>query len=241
MNHNPNTIPSDSAPLPRPLKAVLFDMDGVLFDSMPGHAVAWAEVSERFGMPMTQEEAFLYEGRTALSTINILTQRYLGRDTTPEEVERIYGEKCRVFARMPDAPRMPGAESLLRQIREAGLTIVVVTGSGQKVLLDRLSTHYPGYFAPERIVSSLDVPHGKPAPDPYLLGLRRAGCSAAEAVVVENAPLGVQAARAAGIFTIAVNTGPLPDDVLWQAGASRLFPSMQALSDAWEKLFRGEP
>lgn len=240
MNHPQDSLPGNPAPLPRRLKAVLFDMDGVLFDSMPGHAVAWAEVSARFGLPMTQEEAYLHEGRTAFSTIGFLTRRYLGRDTTPEEVERIYGEKCRVFAKLPDAPRMPGAEELLRQIRAAGLTLVVVTGSGQKVLLDRLATHYPGFFAPERVVSSLDVPRGKPAPDPYLLGLRRAGCSAAEAVVVENAPLGVQAARAAGIFTIAVNTGPLPDDVLRQAGANRLFPSMQSLSDAWKTIYRPE-
>ena len=57
--------------------------------------------------------------------------------------------------------------------------------------------------------------------------------SADEAVVIENAPLGVEAARAAGIFTIAVNTGPLPDSALYVAGANRVFPSMQALADKW--------
>jgi len=226
----------ETVAFPAALKAVLFDMDGVLFDSMPGHASSWAKVSEDFGLPMTPEEAFMHEGRTGESTINILTQRYWNRAATAEEVRQIYEAKCREFAKLPEAPRMPGAESLLRQIRDAGLTLVVVTGSGQQTLLQRLATHYPGFFAPERIVSSKDVAHGKPAPDPYLMGLRRAGCAASEAVVVENAPLGVQAARAAGIFTIAVNTGPLPDEALWREGANRLFPSMQALSDAWPEL-----
>ena len=58
-----------------------------------------------------------------------------------------------------------------------------------------------------------------------------------EAIVVENAPLGVQAGVAANLFTIAVNTGPLHEDVLYNAGASYVFPSMPALADEWEKLF----
>ena len=59
-----------------------------------------------------------------------------------------------------------------------------------------------------------------------------------EAIVVENAPIGVQAGHAAGIFTIAVNTGPLDGQVLLDAGADLLFPSMQALCDAWEEIFQ---
>ena len=58
---------------------------------------------------------------------------------------------------------------------------------------------------------------------------------AVEGVVVENAPLGVRAAKAAGIYTIAVNTGPLPNEALTDEGADTLFPSMQALCDGWEQ------
>ena len=68
------------------LKAVLFDMDGVLFDSMPNHARSWAQVCTRFGLDMTPEEAYLHEGRTGASTINILTQRQWGRNATEEEI-----------------------------------------------------------------------------------------------------------------------------------------------------------
>ena len=88
------------------------------------------------------------------------------------------------------------------------------------------------------IVSSFNVKRGKPYPDPYLLALEKGGFKANEAIVVENAPLGVTAGVAAGLFTIAANTGPLKDEVLSEAGASLVFPSMQALCDEWENLYR---
>lgn len=212
-------------------KAVLFDMDGVLFDSMPNHARSWAKVCTEFGLAMTPEEAYMHEGRTGAATINILTRRYWNRDATPEEVERIYQEKCRLFNACPEAPKMPGAQEVLQRVKDAGMTIVVVTGSGQKSLLDRLEHNYPGFFVPELVVSSKDVKHGKPHPEPYLMGLEKAGLKPWEAVVVENAPLGVRAAVAANIFTVAVNTGPLPESALLNEGANALFPSMAALAD----------
>ncbi|MBR1594005.1 MAG: HAD-IA family hydrolase [Alloprevotella sp.] len=220
-------------------KAVLFDMDGVLFDSMPAHAKCWVEACRKFGLRATERDTYMNEGRTGASTIDLFTRQQWGRAVRPEEVEAIYAEKCRLFNRWPEAPKMPGAEAVLRKVQAAGLTIAVVTGSGQASLLERLEKHYSGFFRPGLIVSSRDCERGKPFPDPYLLGLRRAGVSAEEAVVVENAPLGVEAAKAAGIFTVAVNTGPLPDRALLDAGADRLYPSMQAFADGWEALFGG--
>lgn len=213
-------------------KAVLFDMDGVLFDSMPNHARSWAQVCTEFGLKMEPEEAYMHEGRTGSSTINILTQRYWNRDATQQEIEAIYAEKCRMFNACPEAGKMPGAEEVLANVKRLGLKIVVVTGSGQKSLLDRLELGYPGYFSPELIVSSKDVTHGKPSPEPYLMGLKKAGVAPWEAIVVENAPLGVHAGVAAGVFTVAVNTGPLPAEVLLNEGANLLYPSMTAFAQS---------
>ena len=70
--------------------AVLFDMDGVLFDSMPNHAYAWSHAMTQFGLEMTAYEAYLHEGRTGNGTIDILTQRYWGRDATEEEIFTAY-------------------------------------------------------------------------------------------------------------------------------------------------------
>lgn len=216
------------------LKAILFDMDGVLFDSMPNHAYAWSHAMTDFGLRMAPEEVYMNEGRTGHGTINILSNRYWGRDATEEEVQQIYAAKSRLFDSLPEARPMPGALGLLEKVCARGLMRVIVTGSATHALLDRVNAAFPGIFRPELMVTAFDVRHGKPNPEPYLMGLQKAGIGPEEAVVVENAPLGIQAARAAGIFTIAVNTGPLPDEVLRSAGANLVLPSMQALAEEWE-------
>lgn len=218
------------------LKAVLFDMDGVLFDSMPYHSEAWHKVMKSHGLTLSREEAYMHEGRTGASTINIVFQRELGREATQEEIESIYQEKSVLFNSYPEAKPMPGVWELLQKVKKDGLIPMVVTGSGQLSLLERLEHHYPGMFHKELMVTAFDVKYGKPNPEPYLMALKKGGIKADEAVVVENAPLGVEAGHNAGIFTIAVNTGPLNGQVLLDAGADLLFPSMQALNDTWDMM-----
>lgn len=220
------------------LKAVLFDMDGVLFNSMPYHADAWHRVMERRGLHLSREEAYLHEGRTGAATINLVYQRQYGKNATPEMIDEIYAEKSDEFNKHPEAERMPGAWELLQKVKAEGLTQVLVTGSGQRSLLERLIHNFPGMFQPEHMVTAYDVKYGKPHPEPYLMGLEKAGVKPNEAIVVENAPIGVQAGVAAGIFTIAVNTGPIDGQVLLNAGANLLFPSMQAFCNTWETLNR---
>ena len=68
------------------IKAVLFDMDGVLFNSMPYHSEAWHNVMKSHGLTLSREEAYMHEGRTGAATINIVFQRELGREATQEEI-----------------------------------------------------------------------------------------------------------------------------------------------------------
>ena len=219
------------------LKAVLFDMDGVLFDSMKNHAAAWHEAMKQYGMHLSPEEAYMHEGRTGASTINIVSTRQRHREATEEEIKEIYQTKSDIFNSLPKAERMPGALELLNQIKEDNLIPVVVTGSGQKSLLERLNRNFPNIFKGELMVTAFDVKYGKPNPEPYLMALKKAGIAPNEAIVVENAPLGVRAGVAAGIFTVAVNTGPLPDSALLDEGANCLFHSMPEFNDNWETLF----
>lgn len=219
------------------LKATLFDMDGVLFDSMKNHATAWNKAMKLYGMTLTEEEAYMHEGRTGASTINIVSTRERGYEATEEEIKEIYKTKSDIFNRLPKAKRMPGALEVLMQIKENGLTPMVVTGSGQLSLLDKLNHNFPNIFQEHLMVTAFDVKYGKPNPEPYLMALKKAGINANQAIVIENAPLGVQAGVAAGIFTVAVNTGPLPDSALLEQGANLLFHSMGEFSDNWKNLF----
>ena len=219
-------------------KAVLFDMDGVLYDSMRFHARAWYETATRHQLNSTPELFYLYEGRTGESTINELYQKTFQRDATDEEKKSIYEEKATLFNRYNDGKAMQGATEVLKAVKASGLQTLVVTGSGQHSLINKLEHTYPGYFKREKMVTAVDVKLGKPHPEPYLMGLKKAGVNPHEAFVVENAPMGVQAGVAAGIFTIAVNTGPLDDRVLLDAGADLLYPNMTALAEDWNNLMK---
>lgn len=220
------------------LKAVLFDMDGVLFDSMKNHATAWHEAMKRYGMDLSREEAYLHEGRTGAATINIVSLRQRKHEATDDEIKEIYHTKSDIFNSLPTAERMPGAYELLKQVKADGLIPMVVTGSGQLSLIDRLNNNFPDIFKAELMVTAFDVKYGKPNPEPYLMALQKARIAPNEAIVIENAPLGIRAGVAAGIFTVAVNTGPLPDETLQAEGANLLFHSMKEFEANWETFYQ---
>lgn len=218
-------------------KAALIDMDGTLYDSMPRHAAAWQRMTRELGLEIAPEEFFMHEGRTGADTINLLFRRAFGRDATDDEKRELYHRKTVYFSELPEVDAMPGAAGMLRFFADRGMTRVLVTGSGQSSLIGRLDKDFPGAFAPELRVTARDVVHGKPAPDPFLAAMRLAGVTPRQSVVVENAPLGVEAGDAAGAFTIAVTTGPVPADALRDAGAAVVFSSMPECASALPELF----
>jgi HAD superfamily hydrolase (TIGR01509 family) len=220
------------------IKAVLFDMDGVLYDSMQSHVQAWYETMAAVGVESSLEDFYMFEGRTGHSTIDILFRRTFGRKATLEEKESIYARKAQRFVELGKAESapMPGSRTVLEKVKALGLQRIIVTGSGQHFLFEKLHQDFPGYFDKHLMVTAYDVNNGKPHPEPYLKGLEKGNLLPHEAIVVENAPLGIESARAAGIYTVAVNTGPLPDKVLWEAGAHILFPSMTALAENLEQV-----
>lgn len=219
------------------LKAALFDMDGVLYDSMPNHAYSWQKAMTAYGLKMTEADAYKYEGMRGVETIKKICREQWGREITDEESQKMYNEKSRIFATCPEAGIMDGVQELMRLMKAHGMQIVVVTGSGQRTLLDKLVCEFDGLVSPDLIVSSFDVKHGKPDPEPYNIGMCKAGVKPCEAIVVENAPLGVRAGVAASVFTIAVNSGPLPNKMLSAEGADLVFDNMPAFRDSWNELY----
>ena len=218
-------------------KAVLFDMDGVLYDSMPNHAIAWQQSMAQFGIRMTTDDAYATEGARGVDTIRQMVMRQQHREIDETEAQRMYDVKSRIFHELPEAPVMPGIISLMQQIHDDGIQIGVVTGSGQKPLIRRILHDFGMFVDQAHITTAYDVSQGKPKPDPYLKGLMKAGnLQPYEAIVVENAPLGIRAGVAAKIFTVAVNTGPLAVQTLLDANADLLFPTMSDFSANWKKL-----
>ena len=212
-------------------KAVLFDMDGTLYDSMGNHADAWLRMVTELGIKATREEFFLYEGRTGRSTLNIIFNRAYGHGIEPEEADRLYAIKTQYFRELPEPKPFKSMQLMVAALLGAGITPVLVTGSGQMSLIERLARDFPGAFPAERCVTARNVTHGKPSPEPFLKGLEMAGVSADEAIAVDNAPLGVRSASDAGIFTVGLVTGPIPDEELRANGADVIFKSPQTFAD----------
>lgn len=216
-------------------KAVLFDMDGVLYDSMPNHAIAWQQAMAQFGIHMTAGDAYATEGARGVDTIRKMVLEQQNREIDESEAQQMYDVKSRIFHDLPEAPVMKGMPELMQKITADGLQCCVVTGSGQRPLIQRILKDFGAFVDEQHITTAYDVRQGKPKPDPYLMGLQKAGnLKPWEAIVIENAPLGIRAGAAAKIFTIAVNTGPLRDQTLLDAGADLLFPSVEAICHDWQ-------
>jgi len=215
-------------------KAVFFDMDGILFDSMPHHTIAWVKAMNDSGLPFTQKEAYMYEGQPGVDTINNVFRRVHGKESTEEERTAIYELKGKYFNKLGEPKRIPFALEMTQKLKEKGYLLYVVTGSAHPTLIDNIQNYFPDIFPEENIISAFDVPKGKPNPDPYLKALRLSKAQPWEAVVVENAPLGVQSSSTAQIFTIGVNTGPLEKNVLTDSGADIVLDSMKELFEKWD-------
>jgi HAD hydrolase, family IA, variant 3 len=206
------------------VKAVLFDMDGVLYDSMPLHARAWKLMCDGQGITAEETEFYGFEGMTGSATINRLFQRQFGHGADEETCRRLYSIKSGLFASFGMPHRIRGARAAVDECLAHGIKTVLVTGSAQNTTLQRLPAEYPGAF--DLRITAHDVKHGKPDPEPYLRGLALAGVEPWEAVAIDNAPLGVESAHRAGILTLGVRTGPLPDGALTAAGADIELNSM---------------
>lgn len=215
------------------IRAVFFDQDGVLFNSMPYHALSWEWAMQKNGLPFTKNQTYRNEGRTGASVINEAHRLVYGTDATQELIDAVYEDKSQHFneltgGKLPEL--IPGIRDVLAYLKSRGVQCWVVTGSGQRSLLDNLQKTFPDTFT--GVISAFDVQHGKPHPEPYLKAWKRCGFAKNECMVVENAPLGVRAGKAAGLFTAAVNTGILPDSALWDEKADIVLPNMAALL-AW--------
>ena len=226
-----STIFGERSQTKRAVKAVFFDQDGVLYNSMPYHAESWAWAMTKHGLPYTAMECYRNEGRTSTGVIQEHHQQMYGTDATPELIEAIYKDKTSHFTEMTGGfpGIIPDVDRVLQYLQEQGVECWVVTGSGQRDLINALNKTFNDVF--KGIISSFDVQYGKPNPEPYLKAWERSGFRKEECMVVENAPLGVRAAKAAGLFCCAVNTGILPDEELAAEHADRIFHSMQELLD----------
>ena len=195
-----------------PTTTVIFDVDGVLVKSMERNHKAYESVFRSLGVRIPRRDVFAEEGRRSRELIELLAKARglnLSADTL-DEMTRRHQEAFAAFGRMP---MYPGAVRLLRDLHRRGLRIALVTGNW-RVNVETQFGEIVSLF--EVIVTAEDVKRTKPDPEPYRKALEMLAVAPERAVVVENAPLGVRAAKAAGLRVIAITTTN-PPDVLHEA------------------------
>lgn len=213
--------PTPPPETPNRPEAILFDLDGVLLDSMPWHVRAWQEAFAELGIGLEEEFIYLHEGAIERSElVDIL--RGQGLDLGPG-LEGLIGRQIEIFTRSyADRVELyPQTRSALTRLSRAGLRLALVTSSSRAVIRRCFDPGLLERF--EVVVSGDQVSQGKPHPQPYLIGLERLGLGAGRAAAVENAPAGIRSAKAAGLFCYGLTTTLLPDQL---AGADAVFGSL---------------
>lgn len=218
------------------LKAVLFDLDGVITDTAKFHFLAWRDLGAELGV--TVDEAFNEElkGVSRIDSLErILVFGGLADKYSTAEKEAFCTKKndhyLELIQEMTPADILPGILPLLEELREAGLKAIVTSASKNAPgILELLQVK--DYF--DGIVDPASVAAGKPAPDIFLAGAELAGAKPAECIGVEDAASGVEAIKAAHIPAIAIGDA----EVLAQADrvlADTSDLSLAVLRDTWEK------
>ena len=187
-------------------RGVLFDLDGVLVDSTPAVARVWAGWAHEHGFD-PDEVVKKAHGRPSIATIRELLP-HGDHAAENREVER------REIADIEDVVPLPGAMELLQALPLDRWAIV--TSCTRAWAAMRIGA--AGLPKPKQMVTSTDVQHGKPDPEPYLKGAQILGVPAADCLVIEDAPAGIRAGKAAGALVLALRT-TASDAELQQAGA----------------------
>ena len=189
--------------MPLSLQALLFDLDGTLIDSMPLHQQAWAEWHRLHALPFDTEGFFAATAGRA--NAEILRELYPAADVAA--IQAFADEKETLYrtAASRSLELIAGWEPLRAQARALGLKLAICTAS----TLPNMALAFARFGLDkevECVVSPADGVRGKPHPDIFELAAQRLGVSAGACLVFEDAPLGIEAARRAGMRAVALTT-----------------------------------
>lgn len=189
---------------PELIRVILFDVDGVVVDSIDNHISAWREVCRRTkGIDIDPAIIRFTEGMKSGDVArNIMNKK--GLAVSDDEIDEIVRQKHEVMKTMEAVSIVPRTKELIEIAKRKGVKVVLVTAS-TRMRADAVAKAV-GADLIDSTVCAEDTRRGKPAPEPYIRGLEKICCSADEAVAVENAPLGVDSAQAAGVYCVALSS-----------------------------------
>ncbi len=199
--------------MPAGPRAVIFDVDGVLVDSYDAHLRSWVLMARAHGLAITEDEFASTFGQTSREII----ARFWGTDLADAAREDLDAHKEAIYRDLirADFPAMPGAVELIDALAATGF-LLAVGSSGPPENVDLTLERLGRRDAFRAVVTGRDVTRGKPDPQVFQLAAARLDVAADRCVVVEDAPVGIAAARAAGMASVAL-VGTVPAEQLGAA------------------------
>lgn len=182
------------------LKSLIFDMDGVLVDSMPYHANAVKNVFDAIGVKMDKQEIYELEGSQTIEIVRYLLEKGQEGSNTfdPEVIVHRYRIEFNRIFELKTFEGMPECLDILKK----RFRLAVVSGADRDIVHDIIDKLFPDTF--DVVITGEDIAKGKPAPDPFLKALEMLDIDKNECIVVENAAMGVESAKRAGLYCVAV-------------------------------------
>ncbi|MCI8337222.1 MAG: GNAT family N-acetyltransferase [Lachnospiraceae bacterium] len=182
------------------LKAIIFDMDGVIIDSEPQHAQAAMQVFKRHGADADYDYCASFIGSSTRAMTEDAIEKF-GIPTPPDELLQEMNAEKKKILKEEGYTVLPGIRELIRNLYHNGFRLAIASSSSPSEIENTVKTlNIKKYFT--KLISSSHVEHPKPAPDSFLLALKELGVSAKETMVVEDSCFGAQAAKAAGITCV---------------------------------------
>lgn len=185
-------------------RALIFDMDGTIVDNMAYHTASWVEFFRRRGRDIDEHEFFL---RTAGRQGHEIMREYIRADLSDAECAALNAEKEEVYRELyqPHRKTVAGFDALVAEAKSAGIVLAVATSAPiENIVFTLDGLDIRRYF--DAVVGAADVKRGKPEPDVFLKAAEACGTAPENCVVFEDAPLGVEAARRAGMPAVALTT-----------------------------------
>jgi beta-phosphoglucomutase len=207
---------------------VIWDLDGTLVDTAELHYQAWQALAKEIGKPFTRQD---FAGTFGWRNPEIIPKLF-GLDLDADTVNRLGDHKEDLYREeaKKGVPLLPGVRSLLDQIHDAGIPQAIGSSAPRRnidLLLELTKTQ--ALF--DAIVSMEDTTRGKPDPAVFLLAAKRLGLQPARCIVIEDAPVGIQAARSGGMTAIGVTfTGQHSGATLEAAGARLVVANLEKLA-----------
>ena len=182
---------------------MLFDFDGVIADTMAYHVIAWQQAFAENKIEITSEDIYFQEGQIANKIARIMSQEK-GLCLDESELDQIVKNKRAIYKNTTKAQVYPATKKIASQLKKMSIKLGLVTGSILPNMRIVTGDEFLENF--DCIVTGDSVTNNKPHPEPYLTAARKLNIEPKECVVIENAPLGIQAAKSAGMYCIAVKT-----------------------------------